>query len=335
MLSCDCSAASLVTMSRSSIGAGSCCTGRRKPPTYGSRPSTARPFSTMAEFRSDIRLNGSIETAMISVDAMTAPRFRRRGLLTRGIARAFTEWQAHGIAFTLGLPNARWGSRTAAAGWQNLFPLQWAIRPFRPEVFAARRFGMPWLRRSTIFIAAFGAVGCRSSAQRPAYRVSTRSREPIAPSTACGTAVGRTRPFSMVRDSAWVQWRFLSSPTSQLPRRGGAPRRCRVRIPRDPHREDAAQDVGVSRRARRAGLRRAAQDSLLAEAIATADDAGADVLAALAVPGTRFHRRFAEPVSFLALPSAFTSYRLRRSCRWTDCGRPENWQLSGAEFDVL
>src|SRR5512134_1989829 len=58
-------------------------------------------------------LDGPVVTAMVSVDALTAPEFRRRGLLTQGVTRAFADWQAHGVAFTLGLPYEQWGSRTA------------------------------------------------------------------------------------------------------------------------------------------------------------------------------------------------------------------------------
>ena len=83
------------------------------------------------------RVDGSIVDVMISVDAMTAPDHRRKGLLTEGVRHAFQNWKSHDIAFTLGLPNEQWGSRTSAAGWIELFPLRWLVRPIRPERIAA------------------------------------------------------------------------------------------------------------------------------------------------------------------------------------------------------
>jgi hypothetical protein len=82
-------------------------------------------------------INGKIETVIVSVDAKTAREYRRQGLLTRGASLAFANWRANGVAFTLGMPNENWGSRTDALGWIRLFPLQWLVRPVRPERVAA------------------------------------------------------------------------------------------------------------------------------------------------------------------------------------------------------
>src|SRR5580704_7468561 len=40
--------------------------------------------------------------AMIDVDTMTHPDYRRRGLLTQGGARVYEHWRSGGIAFTVG-----------------------------------------------------------------------------------------------------------------------------------------------------------------------------------------------------------------------------------------
>jgi Acetyltransferase (GNAT) domain len=279
-------------------------------------------------------VNGSVETAMISVDAMTAPQFRRRGLLTQGVARAFTEWQAHGIAFTLGLPNERWHSRTAAAGWQPLFALQWLVRPLRPEVFAARRFGMPWLRRTTILTRVWRGW----LRDRPSRDPQIEFHEVMRADGSFDRLWDRCRsdaPFSVVRDSAWVQWRFLSSPARKyqvvVACRGGAAAGYRViHIAKTQHKTSAFLAELVA-----PDGDEAAQDSLLAEAVATADHAGADVLATLAVPGTRLHRSLRR-AGFLRGP-AFGVHVVpfAPSLSLDRLRRPENWRLSGAEFDVV
>ena len=59
---------------------------------------------------------------MVSVDTMTAPAFRRRGLLTEVAARAYEAWRDAGIAFVIGLPNQQWGSRARALAGASCFP---------------------------------------------------------------------------------------------------------------------------------------------------------------------------------------------------------------------
>jgi hypothetical protein len=279
-------------------------------------------------------LAGTAATAMISVDAMTAPEFRRRGLLTHGAGRAFAEWHAHGIAFTLGLPNERWGSRTAAAGWQRLFPLRWLVQPLRPEVFAARRLGMPWLRRVKILSHLWRGLSRTRLGLDP--QIDFRA---VAQADGCfdslwerckGDAV-----FSAVRDSAWVQWRFLSSPLRKHDvavayRHGVAVGYRAIHVARTQTKTSAflAEILAPDDD-------RGARDSLIADAIATAYDAGADVLAALAVPGTPVYSSL-RGAGFLRGP-AFDVHVVRFAAELSmeQLRNPKNWRLSGAEFDVI
>ena len=279
-------------------------------------------------------LDGSLATAMISVDAMTAPEFRRRGLLTRGTKRAFAEWKASGVAFTLGLPNARWGSRTAAAGWQNLFPLQWLVRPLRPEVFAARRFGMPWLRRASLISDLWGRWLKNRLHKDPQIEFQEITRA----DSSLDRLWDRCKPdamFSTVRDSAWVQWRFLSSPTCKyrvvLARRGGdAVGYCASHIARTSDKTSGfvAEIVAPDSEP-------AAHESLLAEVVESTYAAGADILATLAVPGTALHKRLRR-AGFLPGPAfAVHIVPFCADLSMDELRKPRNWHLSGAEFDVL
>jgi hypothetical protein len=279
-------------------------------------------------------LDGPVVTAMVSVDALTAPEFRRRGLLTQGATRAFADWQAHGVAFTLGLPNEQWGSRTAAVGWQRLFPLQWLVLPLRLEVFAARRFGLPWLRHARVLSRAWDAwLGGRLRQDpRLEFRDVARAGDGF---DRLWQRCATDAMFSAVRDSAWVHWRFLSSPARKydvvLACRDGEPVGYRaMHVARSAEKTSAflAELVAPNND-------EAARDSLLAGAIARAHEAGADILAALAVPGTAlyallsragFFRGPAFGVHIVPFAAGLPMDRLRR---------PENWRLSGAEFDVV
>jgi hypothetical protein len=280
------------------------------------------------------RLDGANGTAMISVDAMTAPDFRRRGLLTRGATRAFAEWQAHGVAFTLGLPNEQWGSRIAATGWQRLFRLQWLVSPIRLEVFAARTLRMPWLRRATIASHIMARLLRNRLREDPRIEL----REITEVSDGFDRLWERCKAdaaFAPVRDSAWVQWRFLSSPARKyhvvLARRDGdavgyyashiAPASNKTSAFLAEVMAPADEPVVL--------------ESLIADAIRSAQAAGADILATLAIPGSALHallRRagfFSGPsfgVHIVPFSTELSMDRLRE---------PQNWRLSGAEFDVV
>jgi hypothetical protein len=279
-------------------------------------------------------LDGSIFTAMISVDAMTAPEFRRRGLLTRGTSRAFAEWKARGVAFTLGLPNAQWGSRTAAAGWQNLFPLQWVVRPLRPEVFAARRLGMPWLRRAS-FVSDLWGRWLKNRLHKDPQLEFQEIAQADSSLDRLWHRCRRDSMFSNVRDSAWVQWRFLSSPTCKyrvvLARRGGeAVGYSASHVAKTSEKTTAFLAELVA-----PDSEPAVRESLLAEVVESTYAAGADILAALAVPGTVLHKLLRR-AGFLPGP-AFAVHIVPFSpdLPMEQMRKPENWHLSGAEFDVL
>lgn len=80
-------------------------------------------------------------TAIVAVDAMTDPEYRRQGLLTAASEQAWRCWRDAGIAFVLGLPNEQWGSRAYALGWRELSALSWRVRPLRLDRIVRRRAG--------------------------------------------------------------------------------------------------------------------------------------------------------------------------------------------------
>jgi hypothetical protein len=272
--------------------------------------------------------------AMISVDTMTAPDFRRRGLLTQVAGRAYQAWREAGVAFVFGLPNQQWGSRAAALGWQPLFPLQWLVLPLQPQALAARRLGLPWLRG----MASIATLWKRwaTAGVRPDPRI-------------CTAAVNRAEDdfdriwhecrsgwtFSTLRDRRWVEWRFLASPVRRyeictarradrpcgyaaytlLPSAAGtAARLAELFTARDDH-------------ATRATLLRVLIDQLFA--------AGVEALHTLAVPGTEYFR-WLRSAGFLR-QQAFSVQLVPLATRLPLAlmRDPEQWNLSGADFDVV
>lgn len=273
-------------------------------------------------------------STMVSVDTMTAPEFRRRGLLTRVAGRVYAEWRDRGIAFVIGLPNEQWGSRAAALGWQALFPLQWLVRPLRPEAILARRLNVSLLREATFLSAVWNRFLQGRVRRDP--RITT---EPIQHADdAFDEFWERSKAewmFSTVRDRAWVSWRFLSSPTRAyrltLARRDGMPSGyCVHSVTRTQGRTSAnLVELFVPR------ADYATRDTLLCELIENLLAAKAEVLFTLAVPGT--------PLFSWLRRAGFLPYHafsvqlvpLSAALPMAAMHDPNHWNLTGADFDVV
>jgi hypothetical protein len=293
-----------------------------------------RPVFQYAGIPQSYELEGRAATAFVSVDTMTDPHFRKRGLLTQVAAHAYAAWREAGAAFVIGLPNQQWGSRTNALGWQQLFPLRWMARPLLPHALAARRLRMPWLARlpgvGQIWNAAFD---WRLQRDASVATASVTSAGPEFDELWCRLR-GRYG-FLAVRDSAWVNWRFLGSPLDRYEviaarRHGTLAGYLAFRFAESGERVNvklaelwcSPDDRGVF-------------DTLLLELLARARSRRAQLISTLAVPDTwPFHalRRggfFAgadfsvQMVPLSAAPSA-DALRARH-----------HWFMSGADFDVI
>src|SRR5262245_5142496 len=170
------------------------------------------PIFQYAAIPTRYRLPEGEATAMVSVDTMTAPEFQRRGLLSTIGRHAYEAWRAAGIPFVIGLPNERWGSRASALGWQPLFSLQWLVRPLRPEALLARRMGLPALARLTPLGALWNGLASTRAQMDRSIRVHPIDRAGPELDRLWRRCAADT-PFSVVRDSAWVNWRYLDAPS--------------------------------------------------------------------------------------------------------------------------
>jgi hypothetical protein len=273
-------------------------------------------------------------TAMTSVDTMTAPQFRRRGLLTRVAARAYDVWRASGVAFVIGLPNEQWGSRAAALGWQPLFPLQWLLRPLRPEAMLARRLHMPWLQQASLI----SALSNRALRQRLPRDTQIQTERCRCADQAFDDSWEHCKSdwmFSTIRDRQWVNWRFLSSPSQlyelTLARRAGRPVGYAAHCLIESEQAVSAHlaELFVAR------ADRAAHDTLLHAVIQTLLETRAESLLTLAIPGTSQYR-WLRRAGFIPR-QAFSVQLVPLSAQLplTVMRDPNQWNLSGADFDVI
>ncbi len=273
-------------------------------------------------------------STMVAVDAMTAPAFRRRGLLTEVVDRAHAAWRQQGVAFVLGLPNEQWGSRIRAVGWQPLLSLQWLVRPLRPEALLARRMRMPLLRRATLPAGLWNRLLQRRLRREPQILTETIEQA----DESFDRLWERCRSdwmFSTVRDRSWVNWRFLASPARKyeltLARRSGEP------VGYTAHRL-IETDGRVSAHLAElfaADTDPAARNALLFDLIEKLLAVKAQALVTLAVRGTPLFRWLRGAGFHAGRGFVVHMVPLQEDLPMGSLLQPQHWNLSGADFDVI
>jgi len=276
-----------------------------------------------------LRLLGRDVDAMLSVDAMTDPDYRRRGLLTSAGRHAFDAWRAAGIALTYGLPNQQWGSREAALGWRKLFTLAWRLFPLRPEALLARRVPIPGLARVDVAGRLYAALH-RGLARDPDVSVRRVTSKDAALDRLWERAKERAA-ISIVRDADWISWRYLEPERPYevlLAERGGEPAGVAAfRLAEDGAGAIAELfapgDDGAART-----LLRAALDALR--------ERGADRAVALSAPGTRADALLSR-AGFLRRPHGFTLeiVPFAEDLPLEELADASRWWISGGDFDVV
>jgi hypothetical protein len=143
-----------------------------------------------------VRHRGTESWAMVSVDTMTHPEYRRRGLLGEVGATTYARWKEAGIAYVVGAPNERWGSRLNVLGITPVAELGWWVRWLDPFRILAARAGLRWSR----------------SGPRPRATPTANLRVSVIDDpTPFDELWQRTGEEGVVRDAAWFRWRYLDA----------------------------------------------------------------------------------------------------------------------------
>jgi hypothetical protein len=293
-----------------------------------------RPIFQYAGVAQRYQLGNKTALGFVSVDTMTDPEFRRRGLLTRVATRAYEQWREAGAAFVIGLPNQQWGTRTAALGWQELFPLQWLARPLRPEVYAARHARLPFLRHVPGVAAAWNWFFDRRLRRDASVSIVEMQRA----GEEFDQFWERLRAhyaFCAVRDRAWVNWRFLDSPSRRY--RVLAARRGPVLVGYAAYHEDQSEEHLSGRLAELVTLPgdSQARDALLADIVGRERARGAELIATLAVPGSECFAALRRAGFFGGPEFSVQVVPLACPVPLAELSDRQRWFMSGADYDVI
>lgn len=292
-----------------------------------------RPVFHIGGIPCRFHLRGREGTVMVAVDAMTAPPFRRRGLLAQVGRHMWEQWRQADIPLVLGLPNEQYNK--AVLHWRPLFPLTWLIRPLRPESLLARRLRFPALARIGVLGWLWNALWDGWS--RDSAHVRVRELQQAGPEIDllwrnCRDGIA----FSVIRDSAWLNWRYFAAPHY----------RYRVVLA-----ERKEQPVGyaVYRVKRGTGPvlgfipeifhdpdDREAGRSLMAEVLRRMKAERVEAVATLAVPKTTWYHAWRR-AGFLFSWGSFSveCAILDPALTLEQISRPQGWHLVGGDFDVI
>ena len=268
-----------------------------------------------------ILTTAGIRWAVLSVDTMVDPDYRRRGVLTQIARHAYAQWGESGAAFVYGLPNEQAAPGLASLGFNHAFPIRWRRHALRPFAILARRCNIKFPTTSL--------DGLWHLVSAPA-----RSRTDIELVEARDADAGFDHIFrrfvpnsnlTFVRDRQWIEWRYFLAPEFGY----------RLLIARQ-----AQEPLGY------VAYRMQDTSGVIAEVFAPNDRVsaalmrgaidhlrrlGAESARTLAVPGTPYDQRcrkmlFSAHRSFglavLPLASAIST-------------NPNAWHLSGGDFDVV
>lgn len=293
-----------------------------------------RPIFQFVGIPCPARVLGKPRLVMVGADVVTDPDFRRRGVFTATVRRLFDTWREAGVALVIGLANDRWGTRADALGYERSFQLRWLIRPLRLERVLARKARLPGLARLTGLGNVWNRVWDRATPAPSEITV-----RPLVSATADVDAIwergSQQVATSLVRDRAWVTWRYGRPPEGDyrltLAERTGSPAGYAA------YRVDRTAGHTVVRIAEifapgdDAALRALVRD-VLARAVAM----DAESVMTLAVRGSSTDRELRR-AGFLFSPGAYRleMVRLDTTIPATALRDPHGWWLTGGDFDVI
>ncbi|MEX1184829.1 MAG: GNAT family N-acetyltransferase [Gemmatimonadota bacterium] len=173
-----------------------------------------------------LQLNGRVYAAAHGCDIMTAPAYRRRGVLSTVAAAAHEHWANAGLHCIIGLPTASWGGLRERIGCQPGPRLGWLWRPLRPDALlhgGAARADNPATRAARLLatppVAAWNRFWDGAIDRAAARPRDTGRKVRVEAVTHADTVfdelwdrVGLAQGVAIVRDAAWVGYRFADAP---------------------------------------------------------------------------------------------------------------------------
>ena len=294
-----------------------------------------RVVGQYAAWRVEAIIEGRRRQVMVAIDGMVDPEFRRQGILKALVSEAHRQWQAEGAACVLAMPNENWGAYREAVGWRKVFPLKWQIRPLRLEQTALRRLGLGlkgipapiswlWNRYWGRYVKPDSGVAVEAVSEAGATFDVLWDR------------LKGNRPLSIVRDAAWMNWRFLSVPDRPyrvlLAHRNGEPVGYIVYWLQSFPGGQAGMVADFLYQPGDVGGR----DALVAAVLQALEAAGAETLIGLAVPGTPQSDDL-KRIGALLSWGAFDVWilPLDEKVPFTLLEQPLNWLMHGGDFDVV
>ncbi len=291
-----------------------------------------------------MKLHGETRPTILITDVMTAPEFRRRGILLHMAEEAKRHWRNSGFTAQIGLPNDQWGSRTRTVGWITLFPLTWLRFPLHLGRIVARPGRLP--RPLSAPARLLGEAAARVWV-RP--RVGRLERRASASGVAVEEAHSAGSDFDLlwsslewhyancvVRDARYIRWRFLTAlPTPYkvlMSQRGGLPTgyiAYRTAGPRDVANGYIADMFTAPDDADSA-------HALLGAALTDIWQAGAGMAMVTAVPGSPLHSLL-RSAGAMQVKTGFDYdiIPLDPTLNVKSLHNPQSWLASGSDFDVV
>jgi GNAT superfamily N-acetyltransferase len=275
---------------------------------------------------------GTPRTIMVGADVLTAPDFRRRGVFPTTARQLFDSWRDAGVALVLGLANDRWRSQADALGYERFFPVRRLVRLLRPERVLARRAHLPALGRLRGLDSLWNQVWDRAAPPDIAIRPLSTATPEIDAVWALALPHVQT---SIVRDRAWVAWRYGACPyrsyqVTLAERTGGA-------VGYAVHsfvRQNGTTSVLVPEIF--APGDQVALRALVRDVVARGAAANADTVVTFAIPGSSVDRELRRagflrgrggwPLEVIRLDPAIPRDALQD---------PSRWWLTGGDFDVV
>jgi GNAT superfamily N-acetyltransferase len=176
-----------------------------------------------------VAVHGETVRGSLSLNTLTHPRYRRQGVFAELAERVFAECDRRGIAFTYGFPNpASFPGFVGRLRFAGIGRVPLLLAPLRPRDITPPGAGSAWrliLRAGAHLASALSALARRRAAPAPVPVTETSPQ--LAIWDRLWERLRGKYPVMVVRDRAYVAWRFGACPTRRyrlyLAERDGEP----------------------------------------------------------------------------------------------------------------